>query len=59
LPAVRVPASDAPLRFGLVGTGYRARITHAPALARVDGVAFSVPPDVQAALARRAPRAPA
>jgi len=54
-----VPASDAPLRFGLVGTGYRARITHAPALARVDGVAFSVPPDVQAALARRAPRAPA
>jgi predicted dehydrogenase len=89
---VRVPASDAPLRFGLVGTGYWARVTHAPALAsaegtefvavwgrnpdaaralaaehaaaayedfdaflaRVDGVAFSVPPDVQAALALRA-----
>ena len=89
---MRVPASDAPLRFGLVGTGYWARITHAPALAsaegiefaavwgrnpdaaralaaehaaaayedfdaflaRVDGVAFSVPPDVQAALAVRA-----
>jgi predicted dehydrogenase len=85
-------SSDAPLRFGLVGTGYWARITHAPALAsaqgiefvavwgrnpdaaralaaghaaaayedfdaflaRVDGVAFSVPPDVQAALAPRA-----
>jgi predicted dehydrogenase len=87
-----VKASDEPLRFGLVGTGYWARITHAPALASaegiefaavwgrdpgaaralaaehgaaayadfdgflagVDGVAFSVPPDVQAALAARA-----
>ena len=26
-----------PLRFGLVGTGYWARITHAPALARTEG----------------------
>jgi predicted dehydrogenase len=85
-------APDRPLRFGLVGTGYWARITHAPALASgegiefvavwgrdpgaaralaaehgaaayagfgeflagVDGVAFAVPPDVQAALAARA-----
>lgn len=81
-----------PLRFGLAGTGYWARSTHAPALAStdgiefaavwgrnaeatralagehnaaahgdfdaflsdVDGVAFSVPPDVQAAIAVRA-----
>jgi len=87
-----VKASDRPRRFGLVGTGYWARITHAPALAScagaelvavwgrdpgaartlaaehgaaaytdfgeflagVDGVAFAVPPDVQAALAARA-----
>jgi predicted dehydrogenase len=27
-----------PLRFGLAGTGYWARITHAPALARTEGV---------------------
>jgi predicted dehydrogenase len=27
-----------PLRFGLVGTGYWARITHAPALASTDGI---------------------
>ena len=85
-------ASNAPLRFGLVGTGYWARTTHAPALASsegiefaavwgrnpdaaralaaghgatayadfgaflagVDGVAFSVPPDVQAAMAAQA-----
>ena len=85
-------ASDEPLRFGLVGTGYWARITHAPALASaegiefaaawgrdpgaaqalaaehgaaayadfdeflagVDGVAFAVPPGVQAAMAARA-----
>ena len=84
-------ASEGPLRFGLVGTGYWARITHAPALASgegiefvavwgrdlgaarmpaeygaaayadfdeflaaVDGVAFAVPPDVQAAMAARA-----
>jgi predicted dehydrogenase len=87
-----VNASEGPLRFGLVGTGYWARITHAPALASgegiefvavwgrdlgaarmlaaeygaaayadfdeflaaVDGVAFAVPPDVQAAMAARA-----
>ena len=80
----------APLRFGLVGTGYWARAAHAPALASaegiefaavwgrdreaaaglaaahgatayaditkflsaVDGVAFAVPPDVQAPIAR-------
>jgi predicted dehydrogenase len=30
-----------PLRFGLVGTGYWARITHAPALASTDGVEFA------------------
>jgi predicted dehydrogenase len=84
-----------PLRFGLVGTGHWARVTHAPALAAaegiefaavwgrnreaaaelaasygatahddldsfladVDGVAFSVPPDVQAQLALRAAQA--
>ena len=84
-----------PLRFGLVGTGHWARITHAPALAStdgiefaavwgrnagaaralaaehnatphddidaflsdVDGVAFSVPPDVQSVIAVRAARA--
>src|SRR5581483_3655738 len=83
------------LKFGLVGTGYWARITHAPALAstegiefaavwgrnpaaatelaagfqakpyqdlaaflaEVDGVAFAVPPDVQAPIAVRAARA--
>jgi predicted dehydrogenase len=90
--AGKVKASDRPLRFGLVGTGYWARITHAPALAScegiefvavwgrdpgaaralaaehgaaayadfgeflagVDGVAFAVPPDVQAAMAAQA-----
>ena len=30
-----------PLRFGLVGTGYWARITHAPALAAAEGVEFA------------------
>ena len=87
--------TSAPLRFGLVGTGYWARITHAPALAAtedielaavwgrdpraaaalavehqatafedieaflaaVDGVAFAVPPDVQAPIAAAAARA--
>jgi predicted dehydrogenase len=87
-----VEPSERPLRFGLVGTGYWARITHAPALASavgiqftavwgrdpraaralaaehgaaayadfdeflagVDGVAFAVPPGVQAVLAARA-----
>jgi predicted dehydrogenase len=90
--------ASAPLRFGLVGTGYWARITHAPALAAasdielaaiwgrsaeaaaalaasygvrphsgaaeldafldsVDGVAFAVPPDVQAPIATAAARA--
>ena len=85
----------APLRFGLVGTGYWARIAHAPALAStegieltgvwgrdrraafalaaehgaaafgeieamlaaVDGVAFAVPPAVQAPIATAAARA--
>ncbi len=85
-------SSARPLRFGLVGTGHWARITHAPALASapgvelaavwgrdlaaaaalaaqygaaahadigallddVDAVAFAVPPDVQAPIARRA-----
>ena len=84
-----------PLRFGLVGTGYWARIAHAPVLAStegiefaavwgrdrraaaelaagydarsyddidaflagVNGVAFAVPPDVQAPIAIRAARA--
>src|SRR5258706_4608926 len=88
----RMKAWNTPLRFGLVGTGYWARTTHAPSLASsggiefvavwgrnpdaaralaaehgatayadfeaflagVDGVAFSVPPDVQAAMAARA-----
>ena len=30
--------SESPLRFGLVGTGYWARVTHAPALASADGI---------------------
>jgi predicted dehydrogenase len=30
-----------PLRFGLVGTGYWARVTHAPALAATEGVEFA------------------
>ena len=30
-----------PLRFGLAGTGYWARITHAPALAATEGVEFA------------------
>jgi predicted dehydrogenase len=30
--------SESPLRFGLAGTGYWARVTHAPALASTDGV---------------------
>jgi predicted dehydrogenase len=88
--------TSAPLRFGLVGTGYWARFAHAPALAAaedieltavwgrdpraaaalaeahgavaysgsfgafldaVDGVAFAVPPDVQAPIAVAAARA--
>jgi predicted dehydrogenase len=87
--------TPSPLRFGLVGTGYWARIAHAPVLAStegielaavwgrdpsaaanlaavyhatphedlaaflaaVDGVAFAVPPDVQAPIATRAARA--
>ena len=87
--------TSAPLRFGLVGTGYWGRIAHAPALAStegielaavwgrdpraaaalaaeyqatpyeeieamlaaVDGVAFAVPPDVQAPIAAAAARA--
>ena len=87
--------ASAPLRFGLVGTGYWARVTHAPALAStegielaavwgrdpraaaglaaeyhataqenldaflaaVDGVAFAVPPYVQAPIAATAARA--
>ena len=87
--------TSAPLRFGLVGTGYWAHIAHAPALAStegielaavwgrdaraaaalaaeyratpyeeieamlavVDGIAFAVPPDVQAPIAATAARA--
>jgi predicted dehydrogenase len=30
-----------PLKFGLVGTGYWAGITHAPALASADGIEFA------------------
>jgi len=90
-----VAAKAGPLRFGLVGTGYWARITHARGLATtpgielsavwgrnlaaaqalagehgaaahadideflagVDAVAFSVPPDVQTAIALRAAQA--
>jgi predicted dehydrogenase len=91
-PGERMTSAPRPLRFGLVGTGHWARVTHAPALAStegieftavwgrdpaaaadlaaahgatayqdlaaflasVDGVAFSVPPDVQATIAARA-----
>jgi predicted dehydrogenase len=31
-------SASRPLRFGLVGTGYWARVTHAPALATTDGI---------------------
>jgi predicted dehydrogenase len=34
-------ASERPLRFGLVGTGHWARITHAPALASTEGIEFT------------------
>ncbi len=34
-------AAVRPLRFGLAGTGHWARITHAPALARADGIEFA------------------
>src|SRR5262245_42741488 len=37
----RVEPSERPLRFGLVGTGYWARITHAPALASGEGIEFA------------------
>src|SRR5215472_4146863 len=76
-------ATGRALKFGLIGTGYWARITHAPALAStdgiekaaadlaaaygvtahhdvaafldgLDGVAFAVPPGVQAAIATTA-----
>ena len=30
--------TSAPLKFGLVGTGYWARIAHAPALASTEGI---------------------
>jgi predicted dehydrogenase len=44
-----------PLRFGLVGTGHWARITHAPALASTEGIDFTAVwgrnPDAAAALA--------
>ncbi len=30
--------NERPLRFGLAGTGYWARITHAPALASTAGI---------------------
>jgi predicted dehydrogenase len=94
-PDGATPQSAQPLRFGLVGTGYWARVAHARALAdspgveftavwgrnqaaaadlatsfgatayadidalldEVDAVEFSVPPDVQSALALRAARA--
>ena len=32
---------ERPLRFGLVGTGYWARVTHAPALASAEGIDFT------------------
>jgi predicted dehydrogenase len=91
-PELAMTGGPRPLRFGLAGTGYWARITHAPALAStdgieftavwgrnraaaaglaaahgvtahhdldtflagLDGVAFAVPPDVQAGIAARA-----
>jgi predicted dehydrogenase len=30
-----------PLRFGLVGTGHWAQVTHAPALASTEGIEFA------------------
>jgi predicted dehydrogenase len=36
-----VTAAARPLRFGLVGTGHWAQITHAPALASTDGIEFA------------------
>lgn len=37
---VPMNTNDAPLRFGLVGTGYWATICHAPALASAEGISF-------------------
>jgi predicted dehydrogenase len=34
-------ARQQPLRFGLVGTGYWAQVTHAPALASTEGIEFA------------------
>jgi len=34
-------SANRPLRFGLVGTGHWAQITHAPALASTDGIEFA------------------
>jgi predicted dehydrogenase len=46
-----------PLRFGLVGTGHWARVTHAPALASTEGIEFAAVwgrnPEAAAALAAR------
>jgi predicted dehydrogenase len=46
-----------PLRFGLVGTGHWARITHAPALASTEGIEFAAvwgrDPEAATALAAR------
>jgi predicted dehydrogenase len=42
-----------PLRFGLVGTGYWARITHAPALASTEGVEFQTAAGLAAEVAAR------
>jgi predicted dehydrogenase len=39
--AARHNGDMASLRFGLVGTGYWARVAHAPALASTDGIEFT------------------
>jgi predicted dehydrogenase len=40
-PGLTAPVSSRPLRFGLVGTGYWARVAHARALADTPGIEFA------------------
>lgn len=55
LPVGPAGSDAGPIRFGLVGTGYWARIVHAPALASTPGVDLAAiwgrNPDATAALA--------
>src|SRR5580693_6741298 len=56
-PEAMMTTPARPLRFGLVGTGHWARVTHAPALASTEGIEFAAVwgrnPEAAAALAAR------